>query len=61
MKKNVFNEICIGAISILNLFIVIVATESNVKRLSLIIAIICVIYYLSNFNILKFDRWLIWH
>ena len=51
MDKKIVNEICIAIISILNLFNIVSTTDSRLRIVSVIIAIVCLFYYYYDFTI----------
>lgn len=51
MDKKIVNEICIAIISILNLFNIVSTTDSRLRIVSVIIAIVCLFYYYHDFTI----------
>ena len=50
MKKRLIDEVCVCAISVLNLYNIIV---TRLRIVSLIIALLCLLYYYNDFVISK--------
>lgn len=53
MKKRLIDEVCVCAISVLNLYNIIVTTDSRLRIVSLLIALLCLFYYYNDFVISK--------
>lgn len=53
MKNELFVNVCLTTISILNLYNIIINTDSKSKTISMLIAVICVLYYFVSFYLKK--------
>ena len=49
MKKRLIDEVCVCAISVLNLFNIVVTTDSRLRIVSVFIALLCLFYYYNDF------------
>lgn len=56
MSKKILDELCVCVISVLNLYNIVVTTDSRLRIVSVIIAIACLFYYYNAFVISKTDR-----
>lgn len=56
MSKKILDELCVCVISVLNLYNIVVTTDSRLRIVSVIIAVFCLFYYYNDFVISKTNR-----
>lgn len=56
LKKIIVNEMCICAISVLNLFNIVVTSDTRLRIVSVVIALVCLFYYYYDFVSTKSNK-----